>query len=95
MSGHVRVLPPGPDWRTAQADALEATIAAISGQLAPLGELEALFERDHDVAHATRVLAALLRSRRNDLAEEAAKLRAAVLGAAAEAAAEAAAGAAG
>jgi hypothetical protein len=62
-----------PDWRTAEADALEAKVIRLGVVLAELDELEQVLGNDDGVCAGARALAARVRSRRNefrDLAQE-------------------------
>lgn len=71
-----------PDWRTARADALEATVIRLGLILVELDELEALQEGDlgsnPEIVTRTRELAAYVRARRNGMREEMDRLRAAI-----------------
>jgi hypothetical protein len=88
-AGHperVTEVPWPPDWRTARADALEATVIRLGLILVELDELEALQEGDlgsnPEIVSRTRELAAYVRARRNGMREEMERLRVAADGSA-------------
>jgi hypothetical protein len=63
-------------WRTARADALEATADAVTDALAHVENVGQALEEREDLTAAGRNYAAFLRSARNDLMTEARTLRA-------------------
>ena len=63
------------DWAVAQADAIETTVLEIDDKLAGITVLEAIFIHDAEVSRDARALHALVKSRRNDMADEAGRLR--------------------
>jgi len=75
---NVRRLVDEDDWRAARARALEAEACSLTGALLALEDVEELLDRCHDEPAATEVrsLAGLLRSRRDDRANDAARIRA-------------------
>lgn len=70
--------PPSPDWRRAKIADREAEALAIDAALAPLAEVEELFEGTGENCHTVRAAAAFLRETRNARLDEAANLRAAL-----------------
>jgi hypothetical protein len=77
MSGHVRLLDSAGrhDWRTAQADALEAAARTIDDDIGRLEDLTGMFAGDEPVLRAISALCAFLRSARNDRLDQAQELR--------------------
>lgn len=67
-----------PGWRAAKIADHDAEAARIEAQLADLADLEAMLGDEEDVAHNARVLAASLRTVRNDRQRRAAILAAAI-----------------
>lgn len=67
-----------PSWRAAQVAGLDAEAARINAALDDLADLEAMLGEDEDVGHNARVLAASLRTCRNDRQRRAALLAAAI-----------------
>lgn len=75
MTGHVHRLEPRPDWRTAQATALETAALAIDATLAQLADLQVILEDDGSTVSLLITTSELLRTRRNERLDRAARLR--------------------
>jgi hypothetical protein len=67
-----------PDWRALRAEALDAVVIRAGVVLAELDELEQLFSEDEDLCSTARQLAGRVRTRRNEIRDEAQAYRRAV-----------------
>jgi hypothetical protein len=74
-------LPPAPqdeDWRVSHALAAESDVRIIQDWLRATDEVLELFERDEELAAELRAVASLVKTRRNDLIDDARTMRARV-----------------
>jgi hypothetical protein len=67
------------NWREIDASALEERVIALNEWLDHTEDMIEMLKNDKEVATSSRSLAGLIRSRRDDIANAAANLRAAIL----------------
>ncbi len=67
------------NWREIDATALEERVVALNEWLDHTNDMIEMLEEDNEVVTLSRSLAGLVRSRRNDISQEAERLRAAIL----------------